>query len=95
LPPISKKTNAMTEHQRFASLLEREFSGYLQTHAAAAQDFPTNALVIFQMEGEPAFNRWHRELSQRHREPDQPVVEVRVRNLRTSSLLEDVSLISA
>jgi hypothetical protein len=83
----------MTDYQRFAAMLEREFSGYLQTQADAAREFPANALLIFQIEGEPDFNRWHRDLSLRHREPDQPVVEVHVRHLRSASLLEDVNLV--
>ena len=85
----------MTDHQRFAAMLEREFSGYLQTHEDTAHQFSTNALVIFQVDGEPEFNRWHREISLRQREPDQPVVEVHVRHLRSASLLEDVNLVSA
>ena len=84
----------MTDYQRFVSMLEREFSGYLQTHQEAAVQFPSNALVIFQVDGELSFNRWHRELSQRHREPNQPVVEVHVRHMRSASLLEDVNLVT-
>ena len=83
----------MTEHQRFAAMLEREFSGYLQSHPDATSQFPTNALIIFEVDGEPSFNDWHRELSLRHREPDQPVVTVHVRHLRSASLLEDVHLV--
>ena len=89
-----ERTNTMTDYQRFASLLEREFSGYLQTHEGDADQFPANALVIFQVDGEPEFNRWHRDLSLRHREGEQPVVEVHVRHLRSASLLEDVNLVS-
>ena len=85
----------MTDHQRFATMLEREFSGYLQAHEDVARKFPLNALVIFQIDGESSFNHWHRELTQRHREPDQPVVEVHVHHLRSASLLEDVNLVPA
>jgi len=74
-------------------MLEREFSGYLQSHEDTA--LSANALVIFQVDGETEFNRWHREMSLRHRELNQPVVEVHVRHLRSASLLEDVNLVSA
>ena len=85
----------MTDHQRFLSMLEREFSGYLRAHEDVTRQFPANVLLIFQVEGEPSFNRWHRELSLRHREPDQPVVEVHVRQLRSASLLEGINLVTA
>ena len=85
----------MTDHQRFLAMFEREFSGYLQAHEDVTRQFPANVLLIFQVAGEPAFNRWHREMSLRHREPDQPAVEVHVRHLRSASLLEDVNLVTA
>ena len=85
----------MSEQQSFLSMLEREFSRYLLNHDEVAGRIPANCLIVFQVEGEREFNRWHRELSLRHREPSQPLVEIHIRSLRQDSLIEKLDLVAA
>jgi hypothetical protein len=53
---------------------------------------PENVLLIFQVEGEEDFNRWHKEMSIRNREADQPVAYVHLKKWRLHSVIEDMTL---
>jgi len=57
-----------------------------------AAKIPANALAIFQIEGEPGFNKWHKETSLRNRDPDQPVIYVYVKKWREHSSIEEVNV---
>ena len=76
----------------FVAFLSSEFHRYLMEHDEQAARVPANALVIFDVAGEKAFSRWHRETSLKNREPGQPVVEVHVGKLRRHSAMENVEL---
>jgi len=57
-----------------------------------ANDVPANALVIFQVEGEDDFNNWHKQISLRNREGNQPVIYVYVKKWRKHSSIEEMHL---
>jgi hypothetical protein len=61
-------------------------------HESFADKIPAKALLIFQVEGEEEFNKWHEGLSLKNREPEQPVVYVSVKKWRSHSSIEDVKL---
>ena len=82
----------MTSFGNFVAFLSSEFHRYLMENEALGRDMPGNAMVVFEVAGEPDFNQWHRETSMRNREPGQPVVQVHVGKLRTHSAIEDVQL---
>ena len=56
---------------------------------------PDNALLIFEVEGEEDFNRWHREMSLRNIEAAQPVAYVRLTKWRMHSSIEAMTLVGA
>jgi hypothetical protein len=60
-----------------------------------AAKIPANAMVIFQVEGEDDFNRWHKETSLRNKESDQPVIFVYVKKWRKHSSIEELKLAEA
>ena len=87
----------MSEFTDFLTMLSTEFRKYLVEHDSIAARVPLNALLVFKVDGEDRFNQWHREMSLRNREGDQPVVQVHVTQLRSHSLIEraDVALAGA
>jgi len=56
---------------------------------------PENALLIFQVEDEEDFNRWHKEMTLRNREANQPVTVVHLKKWRLHSVIEDMTLTQA
>ena len=79
----------------FLTMVSTEFHRYLMENETIAERIPSNALIIFQIEGENDFNRWHKEMSLRNREKEQSVHYIRVKKWRQHSTIEDVSLIAA
>lgn len=63
----------MNKFTEFLAMVSTEFHRYLMENEEFAGEIPANALVIFRVEGEDEFNSWHKEISLRNREPDQPV----------------------
>lgn len=57
-----------------------------------ASKIPANALVIFQIEGENDFNKWHRDISLRNREVNQPVIYIHVKKWRKHSSIEELNM---
>lgn len=56
-----------------------------------ADRIPNNAVIVFQVNGDEAFNRHARDLAKRSRQPNQPVVVVSVSGLApplTSRLID-------
>ena len=85
----------MKSYVDFLTMLSSEFHRYLMENEKDAEKLPENALVIFQVEGEPDFNRWNEETSLLNREEGQEVSYVRVRKWRKHSAIEEVSSVSA
>ena len=63
--------------------------------AEKANAMPENVLLIFEVDGEEDFNRWHKEMSFRNRETDQPVAIVHLKKWRLHSVIEDMTLTRA
>ena len=76
-------------------MLASEFHRYLMEDEKRAPKLPENVLLIFEVEGEDDFNRWHKEMSIRNREVDQPVAYVHLKKWRLHSSIEDMTLIGA
>ena len=85
----------MDDYSGFLAMVSSEFHRYLMEEENAAGRLPTNAMVIFRVEGEDAFNRWHEEISLRNREAGQPITYVRVKGWRKHSLIEKVEVVEA
>ena len=73
-------------------MVSTEFHRYLMEHEELSNKIPLNALIIFQVEGEDDFNNWHKEISLRNREADQPIIYVYVKKWRKHSLIEEINL---
>ncbi|OGP98542.1 MAG: hypothetical protein A2026_19640 [Deltaproteobacteria bacterium RBG_19FT_COMBO_46_12] len=85
----------MNDYTNFVAMVSTEFHRYLMENEKFAEKIPTNALVIFQIEGEDDFNNWHKETSLKNRESDQPVVLVNVKKWRKHSSIEELNLAEA
>jgi hypothetical protein len=85
----------MINYTNFLAMVSTEFHRYLMENEEFADKIPTNALVIFQIEGEDDFNRWHKETSLKNRDPDQPMVMVNVKRWRKHSSIEELDLAEA
>lgn len=82
----------MSNHTNFLAMVSTEFHRYIMENDEFAEDIPTNALLIFQVEGEEDFNNWHKETSLRNREVDQPIIYVYVKKWRKHSSIEEIRL---
>ena len=85
----------MSNYTNFLTMVSTEFNRYLMENEEFAAKIPANALVIFQVEGEDDFNRWHKETSLRNKESDQPVIFVYVKKWRKHSSIEELKLAEA
>ena len=85
----------MSDYANFLAMVSTEFHRYLMENEDFAEKIPANALVIFQIEGEDEFNRWHKETSLKNKEPEQPVILVNVRSWRKHSSIEELNLAEA
>ena len=85
----------MKAYSDFLTMVSSEFRRYLIENEDFAERLPPNTLVIFQVEGEDAFNAWHEKVSLKNREKNQPIRYVRLKKWRQHSALEDVTLIAA
>ena len=85
----------MSDYNKFTAMLASEFHRYLMEDEERAPMLPENVLLIFQVEGEEDFNRWHKEMSIRNREADQPVAVVHLKKWRLHSVIEDMTLTRA
>ena len=82
----------MSDYTNFLAMVSTEFHRYLMENDEFADEIPANALVIFQIEGEDDFNNWHKQISLRNREGDQPVIYVYVTKWRKHSSIEEMRL---
>ena len=85
----------MSDYSKFTTMLASEFHRYLMEDEKRAPKLPENVLLIFQVDGEDDFNRWHKEMSIRNKEADQPVAYVHLKKWRLHSSIEDMTLIGA
>jgi hypothetical protein len=85
----------MSDYIKFTAMLASEFHRYLMEDEEKAQLLPENILLIFQVEGEEDFNRWHQEMSLRNREANQSVAFVHLKKWRLHSVIEDMTLTRA
>jgi hypothetical protein len=75
----------MLNHKRFLeknSLLVKEFDKYILEHPEFADQLPDNALVVMQIDGDEEFNIWARETAKSAHDKENPVVYVRVTELK-------------
>jgi hypothetical protein len=72
----------MNEHEKKHLTLITEFDRYVMEHPRFAAKIPRNAQVVLQLEGDSAYNAWSRQLAERQREPEQPVVHVHIQGLK-------------
>ncbi len=85
----------MSDYTSFLTMVSTEFHRYLMENEEVAEKIPANALVIFQVEGEDDFNRWHKETSLKNRESNQPAIFVYVKKWRKHSTIEELKLAEA
>ena len=80
-----KKTTPLGEKER--TLIEKnldlifEFEKYVLEHPQFAEHMPDDALLVLQLEGDEAFNRWSRKVAAEQREKDQPIIYITVKRL--------------
>ena len=73
---------AVTKFERLNSVLGCEFDRYIMEHPDFAEKIPLGAIVVLQLEGEDAFNKWARKIAELHRGKDEPILYVQVKGLR-------------
>lgn len=83
----------MNNYNRFLTMLSTEFQRYLMENEQLGEKIPLNAMVVFQVDGEDGFNRWHKDISSRNREKDQPVILISVKRWREHSSIEELHLV--
>ncbi len=82
----------MSNYSNFLAMVSIEFHRYLMENEEFAEKIPANALVIFQIEGEDDFNKWHKETSLKNRESNQTIIFVNVKRWRKHSSIEELNL---
>lgn len=82
----------MGNYNRFLTMLSTEFQRYVMENEKLGEKIPLNSMVVFQVDGEDEFNRWHKNTSLRNREKDQPVILIRVKRWREHSSIEELHL---
>jgi hypothetical protein len=89
---LEERGQTMKAFSRFAGMLATELHRYLVDHPGKGRQIPRNALVIFQVAGEDAFNKWSQQVALRNREKGQPIVYVSVKGWRGRSALHAVHI---
>lgn len=64
------------------SVYVKEFDRYILEHPEFAEKIPQNALVVMQIEGDEEFNSWARESAKSTVELNQPIVYVKITELK-------------
>lgn len=82
----------MGDYNRFLTMLSTEFQRYLMENEKVGESIPPNAMVVFQVDGDDDFNLWHKRISLRNREKDQPVILINVKRWREHSAIEELHL---
>jgi len=83
----------MNELERKQTDLITEFDRYIREHPEFAEQFPFNAVVCLQLEGDDEYNAWSRRVADQVAEAGQPIVYVRIKKLRPQiSRIEEVEV---
>jgi hypothetical protein len=85
----------MSDYSKFAAMLASEFHRYLMEDEEKSRLLPGTAVIIFQVDGEEDFNRWHKEMTLRNTETSQSVAYVHLKKWRLHSVIEDMTLTGA
>jgi hypothetical protein len=85
----------MNEYNKFAAMIASEFHRYLMENEKCCDLMAENTMVIFQVDGEEGFNRWHKESSLRNRERGQNIAYVQLKKWRLHSMIEDMVMTEA
>ena len=85
----------MSDYNKFTAMLASEFHRYLMEDEEKAGYLPDNVVIIFQVEGEEDFNRWHKEMALRNTEAGQAIAYVHLKKWRLHSVIEDMTLVAA
>lgn len=74
----------MTDKEIFEKNLEinNEFSKYILSHPDLEGKIPLNALIVFIVEDDPELSQRNLEMSRSDREPNQPMVIVKIQSIR-------------
>jgi hypothetical protein len=73
--------------------LIKEFNRYIREHPEFADRIPENAIVVMQLEGDEAFNKWVLELAKSHAEKGKDVLYVRIKKIKPiRSRIEELEL---
>jgi len=82
----------MNNYKEFITMLSSEFNRYLMENEKLAKKIPVNAMIIFQVDGEEEFNKWHKDVSLKNKEAGQPVIFLHVKKWRKHSSIEELSM---
>lgn len=63
------------------ALLIGEFNQYVFDHPGILEKIPHGAMVVLQLEGDEEYNAWSRQIAEKGREADRPVVYFYIRKL--------------
>ena len=85
----------MKNYSSFAAMLSSEFHKYLMENEKKAKEIPKGALIIFRVNGDEKFNKWHKEMSFNNKEKNQTVIYVDVKEWRKQSAIEKLSITKA
>ena len=85
----------MNDYNKFVAMISSEFHRYLMENEKSSDLLTSNSLVIFQVEGEDDFNRWHKDISLKNHEAGQTIAYVHLKKWRLHSVIEDMTLIEA
>lgn len=85
----------MDEFKKLAAFISSEFDKYLLYHPEFEEKIKRNSIIIFRIDGEERFNRWHEEISLKYRERNQPVTYVHIKQIQTISALKDAEVETA
>ena len=64
------------------AILVTEFDRYIVEHPEFALKIPQKAQIVLQLEGDEEYNEWSRQLAEKQREVEQPVVYVKIKGLK-------------
>jgi hypothetical protein len=85
----------MESYVKFLAMLSIEFDRYIIENENLTAKIPDNALIIFKVDGEDDFNKWHSEISLKNKEPNQPVIYANINKWRKQSSIEKLQLAAA
>ncbi len=85
----------MNDYNKFVAMISSEFHRYLMENEKSSDLLTSNSLVIFQVEGEDDFNRWHKDISLKNHEEGQTIAYVHLKKWRLHSVIEDMTFTEA